>query len=225
MAFIERVALSSRASRVLDLGCGPGFYARMLAEHGHDVTGIDFSPASIDYAREQAAARSLSCRFELGDVRSAEYGDGYDLVTLLYGELNLFERHEAIALLKRCVASLAPGGMLLLEVHGYDAVRNRGQAAPRWQVVPSGLFSDEPHLRCDQGFWSEAGSIASGRHWIVDAASSEVTMYGWSMLAYDDAAYESLLADAGLRIEARFDSLTGDPDAGDFPVLLVGTGA
>lgn len=220
VALIERVGLPQGPSRVLDLGCGPGLYALMLAERGHDVMGIDFSPASIEYAREEAAARSLTCRFELGDVRRVEYGGGYDLVMLLYGEINLFERHEAVDLLKRCVSALAPDGKLLLEVHSYDAVRTRGEAAPRWSVVQAGLFSEAPHLRCDQGFWSEVGRIASGRHWIVDAASSEVTLYGWSMLAYDDAAYEALLADAGLRIEARFDSLTGEADAGDFPVLL-----
>ena len=220
LAFIERVALPSRASRVLDLGCGPGLYALLLAEHGYDLTGIDFSPASIAYAREQAEARSLSCRFEQGDFRRVEFGNGYDLVMLLYGELNLFERDEAVELLRRCVTSLSPGGKLLLEVHSYDAVRRRGEAAPRWSVVQSGLFSDAPHLRCDQAFWSEAGKVASGRHWIVDAATSEVTLYGWSMLAYDDAAYGALLGDAGLRVEARYESLTGDSDARDFPVLL-----
>jgi hypothetical protein len=62
------------------------------------------------------------------------------------------------------------------------------------------------------------------RHWIVDASSGEVTLYFWSMLSYDDAGYEALLADAGLRIEARFDSLTGEPDVGDFPVLLARAG-
>lgn len=220
VAFIERIALPSRPARVLDLGCGPGLYALMLTERGHDVLGIDFSPASVEYAREQAATRSLACRFELGDIRRADYGEGYDLVMLLYGELNLFERHEAVSLLQRCAAALAPQGKLLLEVHSYDVVRKRGEAAPKWSVVQSGLFSDAPHLRCDQAFWSEQGHVASGRHWLVDAGTSEVTLYGWSMLAYDDAAYDALLADAGLHIEARFDSLTGAPDAGDFPVLL-----
>ena len=220
VAFIERIALPQRASRVMDLGCGPGLYALRLAALGHDVAGIDFSPASIEYAREQATSRSLSCRFELADIRSAAYGEGYDLVMLLYGELNLFQREEAVALLQRSASALAPGGKLLLEVHSDDAVRKRGESAPKWSVVPSGLFSDAPHLRCDEAFWSENGSVASGRHWIVDAASSAVTLYGWSMLAYDAAAYEALLADAGLRLETRFESLTGEPDAGEFPVLI-----
>ena len=49
---IHEDVLAGRPSRILDLGCGPGFYARRLAALGHTVHGIDFSPASIEYARK-----------------------------------------------------------------------------------------------------------------------------------------------------------------------------
>ena len=219
--FIRRIALPTAPSRILDLGCGPGLYCHRLASLGYDCTGIDFGPASIDYAQERAQTLSLNaCRFELGDIRSAGFGAGNDLVMLLYGELNLFPREQALALLQRCRDSLAPGGRVLLEVHSEALVRERGLAPPKWSVVQSGLFSDAPHLRCDQSFWLEDANTATGRHWIVDAATSEVTRFGWTMLAYDDAAYESLLADAGLRVVQRFDSLTGEPNSSGFPVLL-----
>ena len=39
------------AASVLDLGCGPGLYAQRLAQRGFRCTGIDFSPAAINYAR------------------------------------------------------------------------------------------------------------------------------------------------------------------------------
>lgn len=38
-------------SHIIDLGCGPGFYLQRLATVGYQCTGIDFSPASIEYAR------------------------------------------------------------------------------------------------------------------------------------------------------------------------------
>ncbi len=219
--FIRHVALPQRPARVLDLGCGPGFYCHRLAQLGHECRGIDFGPASIDYAGEWAEKlRLLACRFELGDIRSADFGTNNDLVMLLYGELNLFPRDEAVALLRRCVESLAPDGRVLLEVHSEAFIRERGAAPPRWSVVQSGLFSDAPHLRCDQSFWLEDVGVAAGRHWIVDAATSDVTRYGWTMLAYDDAAYDALLADAGLRLLQRYDSLTGGADGAGFPVLL-----
>ncbi len=43
---------------ILDLGCGPGLYTEKLAENGHTVTGMDFSPNSISYARATAEKKS-----------------------------------------------------------------------------------------------------------------------------------------------------------------------
>jgi SAM-dependent methyltransferase len=175
--FIERIALAKPDARILDLGCGPGLYCHRLAEHGHVCTGIDFGPASIDYARDEAERRRLSCRFELGDIRNARFEGAFDLVMLLYGELNLFPRDEVDALLSSCREALAPGGRLLLEVHSFDLTKRIGERPPRWSAVQKGLFSDQPHLRCDQAFWHPATRHAAGRHWIVDAATGEVSLY------------------------------------------------
>jgi SAM-dependent methyltransferase len=220
VAFIEREVLGKSPARILDLGCGPGLYCLRLAEHSHDCTGIDFGPASIDYARAEASKRGLSCRFELGDIRSAPFEGAFDLVMLLYGELNLFPPSDTDALLQSCRDALAPGGRLLLEVHSHDLTKRTGERAPRWSVVQSGLFSDQPHLRCDQSFWLEESQHAVGRHWIVDAATSEVGLYGWTQKAYSNAEYEALCARNGLRIEARYPSLTGKQDDAGFPVFV-----
>ena len=39
---------------VVDLGCGPGLWARQLTRHGYDALGIDFSPALVALARKAA---------------------------------------------------------------------------------------------------------------------------------------------------------------------------
>ena len=66
--------LANCPCKILDLGCGPGLYASRLARLGHRVTGIDFSPASIRYARQQAEKAGLSCTYIELDLRSLEYG-------------------------------------------------------------------------------------------------------------------------------------------------------
>jgi ubiquinone/menaquinone biosynthesis C-methylase UbiE len=48
---------------VLDVGCGTGENALYLAEHGHEVWGIDFAPTAIQKAREKAAQRHLTATF------------------------------------------------------------------------------------------------------------------------------------------------------------------
>ncbi|GAF81101.1 unnamed protein product, partial [marine sediment metagenome] len=52
--WVHHKLLESKQSKILDLGCGPGFYSSRLAKLGHECVGIDYSPASIKYAIEQA---------------------------------------------------------------------------------------------------------------------------------------------------------------------------
>ncbi len=83
VAWIHDELLGGRAGRVLDLGCGPGFYSSRLARLGHECAGIDFSPASVEYARAEADRDGLSCTYTQGDIRQVDYGDGFGGIEFL----------------------------------------------------------------------------------------------------------------------------------------------
>ncbi|QQR40090.1 class I SAM-dependent methyltransferase [Devosia rhizoryzae] len=53
---------------MLDVGCGTGSLSLLLAEAGHQVTGIDFSPAMIQRAIEKARDAELQVDFLVGDA-------------------------------------------------------------------------------------------------------------------------------------------------------------
>jgi SAM-dependent methyltransferase len=95
VAWIHGQLLGGQPTRILDLGCGPGLYSGRLARLSHRCVGIDYSPASIAYATEQAEAEGLACTFVHEDIRTAEYGTGFGLAMLIYGELNIFRRRAA----------------------------------------------------------------------------------------------------------------------------------
>ena len=217
--FIRHLALSG-PSRILDLGCGPGLYTQRMAAEGHDCTGIDMSPASIEYAVEQAGDLTDLCRYVLGDLQDTDWDTGYDLIMFLFGDFNPFRREDALTILRRCREALAPEGKVLLEVHTFDTIRERGLQTPRWTAFESGLFSDKPHLRLDQNFWLEDRAHTVGRHWVIDAATGETTKFGWTMRAYTDDEYEALLDEAGLRLIGRYPNLAGTDEVSDFPVLF-----
>jgi len=64
-------------SRVLDVGCGIGGSARILArDYGLDVLGISISPAQIERARQLTPASLPNCRFAVMDALDLELPDG-----------------------------------------------------------------------------------------------------------------------------------------------------
>lgn len=220
VAWIDDNALPQRPSRILDLGCGPGLYLTRLAQLGHRCAGIDFGPASIDYARETAGRKKLDCAFHLGDLRATPFPGNQDLVILIFGELNVFKPEEALDILTRSRQALRDGGKILLEVHTWESVRRMGDEPPIWRAAERGLFSDRPHIRLDDACWHEAAQVAVHRHFVIDAADAGVSLYGSSVQAYSRAEYEELLRESGFeRVEWR-DDWPGLGQTDEFGLLM-----
>ena len=201
--WIHEKVLKQKPSRILDLGCGPGLYANRLAVLGHTCVGIDFSPASIAYAREQAGRDGLDVTYIEGDIRTADYGGGHDVAMQIFGEFNVFRRAEARGILEKAHRALVPGGCLLLEPHTFEAVRGIGLQPSSWYSAQTGLFSEEPHLCLQENFWDAESRVAIERYYILDAATGEVTRHSSSMQAYTEREYRALLAECGF-LEVEF---------------------
>jgi SAM-dependent methyltransferase len=214
VAWIHGELLGGRPARILDLGCGPGLYSSRLAGLGHECLGIDFSPASIRYAKELAAGP----RFALGDLREAEYGGPHDLAMQIFGEINVFRPADAALVLGKAAGALAPGGLVLLEAHDFATIERLGREGPSWQASAGGLFSPRPHLLLLERHWDEGRAIATIRYDVVDAANGSVVSFAQSLQAYTEEGYRRLLAGAGFR-EAEF--LPGFGSAPPTPGLSV----
>lgn len=118
-----RAVLSRPEARVLDLCCGTGdMTAALLAERpeqGEPVTGLDFSAAMLDRARDKYTGRNL--RWIEGDAMHLPIPDAsFDLVTAAFGFRNLSNYAEALAEIHRV---LRPGGRLgILECNQPDGL-------------------------------------------------------------------------------------------------------
>lgn len=211
VAWIHDTVLSGTPTRILDLGCGPGLYASRLAALGHRVTGIDFGPASIAYAREQAVQRGLDCRYVQADIRTADYGTDHGLAMLIYGEFNVFSRADAAAILHKARAALDDGGQLVLEPHTLAIICELGDQT-WWHAAERGLFSETAHLLLHESAWDRESRTTTERYYVVDAATGGVTRHAATMQAYSDAEYTALLAECGFEETRFYPSLCGDED-------------
>jgi SAM-dependent methyltransferase len=213
VAWIHERFLEGRPTRILDLGCGPGLYAVRFARLGHECRGIDFGPASVAYAREQSEKEGLECAFVEEDLRTADFGSGFGLAMLIFGEFNVFTPEDARKILRKAFAALDEGGVLVLEPHYLAALRDeRGGSVSSWYTATEGLFMDGPHLCLEENFWHEESKAATTRFFIVDAQTGEVQRHAASYQAYTDEEYRTVVEECGFEEVEFFPSLTGEED-------------
>ncbi|EFL85234.1 hypothetical protein HMPREF0326_01983 [Desulfovibrio sp. 3_1_syn3] len=188
-------------SRILDMGCGPGLYTQALAERGHQCVGVDFSPASIEYARQRSADCDPKPEYILGDIRNYRSNQKFDCIIMTFGEFNAFIRKDAALLLEHCAEMLTENGLFILEAHIYDAVRAIDEAPATWQRHATGLFSAGPHLCLRENSWNAAEASALSRYFIIDAADTAVRQYVSFMQAYRLESYTKMLSSAALPLQ------------------------
>jgi SAM-dependent methyltransferase len=199
--YLERIAGGlERDLKVLDLACGPGLHSLDLARRGHETFGIDFSPASIEWAKSTAAAESLNSEFTHEDIRTTEFGGDFDLAMLLFGEMNVFSIADFRAIIQKARSALVDGGVLLLEPHEPGVVRANFESSPTWTSSESGLFSDRPHLLLEEGFWHNDVHMAVKRWYVIDAKSGDVTPYSQTVVDYSRFELAHLVEGEGFTV-------------------------
>ena len=127
--------------RILDSGCGPGFFALLLTGQGHHITGIDVAGSMITTAKSNAAAAAAGdCEFFQMDSHELEFADeSFDMVIVRNATWLL---HNPVAAFEQWHRVLKPGGRLAVfdgnwmhYVHDPVAMRNRCMDQERAQAA------------------------------------------------------------------------------------------
>lgn len=148
--FLVAEAADLPPGRALDLACGEGQNAIWLATLGWDVVGVDFSEAAITKARARAERDGLHIEFASADILEYEAATGaFDLVLILYLHVPETERRHVLA---KAVASLAPGGTLILLGHDLTNMTEGvgGPSDPALLYTPDQIARELPGLEIEK---------------------------------------------------------------------------
>jgi SAM-dependent methyltransferase len=110
----------SPGSTMLDIACGEGRFARLFAEHGFDVTGIDISHASIEIAK---ASETNNLRFSVQDMRYPFITNYFDYAFNFFTSFGYFEHdrdHDLAA--KAFAGALKEDGILVIDYLNHEFV-------------------------------------------------------------------------------------------------------
>jgi SAM-dependent methyltransferase len=216
---------------VLELACGSGRCLLPLAAAGHDVTGLDVSPAMLALARANAEGQRLhggaSGRVRLveGDMRDFALERTFGLIFIALNSLmHLDTQADQLRAIRCAGRHLAPGGRLLIDLFNPDV------------ALPDAAREGQLFLHCLK-------VLPGGVHRLhfqsptVDRAAQRVTLANY----YDEIApdgtvkrylapftlrylwrgeLELLVGAAGLQLEGLYGSYDLDPFEGDSPRLI-----
>lgn len=116
--YILRVLKAHRlkAARILNLACGTGNAEAPWAQAGYSIVGIDQSQEMINIARTKNPPQA-DIQYLVGDMRSIELGEEFDLIVCLYDSLNYLTCEEDVRLCFESVAAhLRKGGAFVFDI-------------------------------------------------------------------------------------------------------------
>lgn len=133
-------------AEILDLACGDGAHALLLAQHGYSVTGIDLSESLISEAQQQAEATGTqNVRFVRADMRGLCSEALFDAILSLGTSFGFHDDQTNFKVLKAVAAALRHGGKLLLEVLNRDSAIDE-QPLRTWFQVGSMMVLEEGRI-------------------------------------------------------------------------------
>lgn len=195
--------------KILDVTCGPGFYATELARMGHKVTGVDFSPAAIDYANQQLKGSKLPIEYKLADMREMELKkNSFDGCFYIYGMPNALTKDELVKITQKISRWLAPGGVYVSELLSLEGLKK--DIEKEWDSFEKSALSDRPHIWMDEKIWHEPDLSQVYRIYIIDLKTGAVSEYCESHQAYTIKGYTALLESAGFEVCSVFSGLASD---------------
>jgi 2-polyprenyl-3-methyl-5-hydroxy-6-metoxy-1,4-benzoquinol methylase len=207
-------------TKIADFGCGPGLYTTRLAQRQADVTGIDFSKSSIQYARDIATKEGLSIQYVNQNYLEFTMDDRFDLILMIMFDFCALSPVQRKKMLSKFFAILKPGGSVLLDVYSLTAFDQREETAIYEANLLSGFWSPNKYYGFLNTFKYDKEKAVLDKYTIIEAARIR-TVYNW-LQYFSSEALEKEFVEIGFVVEKLYSDVAGspfDPDCTEIAVV------
>ncbi len=207
---VEEAVSPRPGARILDVGCGRGRHARVMARRGYRVTGIDLSERSITEARSAAEPSDGNLTFMVGDMRDPVCEACFDGVVNLFTAFGYFDEDaENKRALAAMATALVPGGWWVQDFLN----------APRVVETLSPEDTDKTNgITVTQRRWIEDGRIHKEIH-LDDGDYQETYRESVRLFTLEDLA--ALYDEVGLDLTDTYGDYDGAPYTPASPRLIL----
>lgn len=208
-------------TKIADFGCGPGLYAMRLAKRQADVTGIDFSKRSIQYAQEVATREGLSIHYVNQNYLEFETEDRFHLTLMIMCDFCALSPTQRKKMLSKFYTILKPGGFVLLDVYSLTAFGQREEAATYEANLLNGFWSPNKYYGFLNTFKYEEERVVLDKYTLIEALRTR-TVYNW-LQYFSPEALEREFVECGFTVEKLYSDVAGspfDPETKEFAVIV-----
>lgn len=200
---------------ILDLGCGPGLYTKRLSDLGYNVTGMDFSKRSIEYAKSQDSKTEYIYKNYL----MLDYNSKFDAITLIYCDYAALIPDERRNLIRKIHEALKPGGLFILDVFTGVHFKNKSNKLSWFFYNDNDFWSSKPHLCLDATYLYENNTIAVDQHIVV--TNDVIKEYLVWNTAYTVQSLTDEITPPGFEVSGVFGDVCGNPYTGESDTLCI----
>jgi cyclopropane fatty-acyl-phospholipid synthase-like methyltransferase len=206
-------------TKIADFGCGPGLYTTRLAQRQADVTGIDFSKSSIQYAQDIATKEGLSIQYLNQNYLVYAMDDRFDLILMIMCDFCALSPVQRKKMLNKFFAILEPGGSVLLDVYSLTAFDQREEAAMYEANLLNGFWSPNKYYGFLNTFKYEKERVALDKYTIIEATRIW-TVYNW-LQYFSSETLEKEFVEVGFTVEKLYSDVAGSPFNSDSTEIAV----
>jgi len=195
-------------TKICDFGCGPGLYTTEFAKMGADVTGIDFSKGSIQYAKKTAVKENLKIEYITQNYLDFTTQKKFDLITMIYCDLCPLSPEQRKVLLAKFFDCLADNGTILLDVFSLEAYRQTKEVSFYEHLLLDGFWSNEDYYGFMNTVKYDSEKVVLDKYTIFeDGKSREV--YNW-LQYYTLESLKKEFEENGFRIVEYYSNVAGE---------------
>lgn len=217
--WIAEITPSSSFKNLLDLGCGPGLYAERLYKKGYQITGIDFSERSINYAKEKASQRNQDINYIYQNYLELNYKNEFELVILIYCDFAVLSDRDREVLLKKVHDSLKPGGKFIFDVFTAKEFEDKEENHTWYISEEGGFWKPDKHL-CFESHFIYENDVRLDQHVIIDKEGEISIVRNW----FKGYTKETIIAEvkrAGFHKCEIYSDVTGKPYSNESKTICI----
>jgi len=196
-------------TKIADFGCGPGLYATRLAQRQADVTGIDFSQRSIQYAQEVATGEELSIHYVNQNYLEFETDNRFHLILMIMCDFCALSPTQRKRMLSKFHATLEPGGSVLLDMYSLTAFDQRKETSMCEANLQDGFWSPNKYYGFLNTLKYEKEKVVLDKYTIIESSRTR-TIYNW-LQYFSPEALEREFVECGFSVEKFYSNVAGSP--------------